>query len=94
MATVVFSAFIRHYVECPPRVAFGNTVREVLDEYFREFQRARRYILDDQECLRPRLAVFVDGAVATDRVGLSDPVHLLARVYVQQTPADTEYENL
>jgi hypothetical protein len=94
MANVVFSPFIQHYVECPPMEAFGNTVREVLDDYFRQFRRSRRYILDDQGGLRPRLAVFVDGAAATDRVGLNDPVHLSTRVYVQQTPVDTEYEVL
>jgi sulfur-carrier protein len=74
--------------------AFGNTVREVLDLYFQEYGRAREYILDDQGCLRPRLALFVDGAVVADRMGLSDPVHLHARVFVQQMPLDTEYQDL
>ena len=92
MATVVFAPFIQQYVKCPPMESSGNTVREVLDMYFEEFRRARGYILDDQGCLRPRLAIFVDGAVVTDRTDLSDPVHMRARVLVQPMPLDTEYE--
>jgi hypothetical protein len=94
MATVVFSSFIQHYVKCTPLEAPGNSVREVLEAYFQEFRQARGYILDDQGLLRPRLAVFVDGALVEDRVGLTDPVHLRARVLVQTMPIDTEYENL
>jgi hypothetical protein len=74
--------------------ATGNSVREVLESYFREHRRVRGYILDDQGCLRPRLALFVDGIVLEDRTGLSDPVHVHARILVQQVPFDTEYENL
>jgi molybdopterin synthase sulfur carrier subunit len=94
MATVVFTQFIQHYVKCPPMDVRGNTVREVLETYFQEFRRARGYILDDKGCLRPRLALFVDGTVVMDRIGLSDPVHMHARVFVQQMPLDTEYESL
>ena len=31
MAAVVFSSEIQHYVSCPPRTVFGQTVREILD---------------------------------------------------------------
>ena len=94
MPTVVLAPFIQHYVKCPPMEAAGNSVREVLDNYFREFREARGYILDERGWLRPRLAVFVDHAIVEDRVGLTDPVHLHARVIVQPIPLDTEYDSL
>jgi molybdopterin synthase sulfur carrier subunit len=94
MAEVIFAPFIQHYTKCPPMKALGNTVREVLEVYFQEPRRVRGYILDDQGWLRPRLALFVDGQPVADRVALSDPVHLYARVFVQPMPFDTEYENL
>jgi hypothetical protein len=94
MATLVFAPVIQHYVKCPPMEVFGNTVREVLDTYFREFRQVRGYILDEQGCVRPRLALYVDGAIVTDRTGLTDPVHAHARVFVQPMPLDPEYEEL
>jgi molybdopterin synthase sulfur carrier subunit len=93
MATVVITPFIQHFAKCLPMEAVGSTVREVLENYFQEFRPARGYILDDKGCLRPRLAFFVDGALVMDRIRRSDPVHLHARVFVQQVPLDTEYEN-
>jgi hypothetical protein len=94
MATVNFTPFIQRHVSCPPLEVFGNTVREVLEAYFETHQRARGYILDQQDCLRPRLGLSVDGVIAADRTGLSDPVHARASIYIFQKPLDTEYENL
>jgi hypothetical protein len=94
MATIVFAPFIQHFVKCPPMEAPGNSVSEVLDNYFQEFPKVRDYILNEQGCLRPRLVVFVDGTILGDRVGLSDPVHLRARVFVAPMLLDNEYESL
>jgi hypothetical protein len=65
-----------------------------LDAYFETHRRARGYLLDDQGGIRPRLVLYVDGVPVTDRVGLSDPVHARARVFVQHLPLDAEYEEL
>jgi sulfur-carrier protein len=92
MATVFITPLIQSYVECPPMVVYENSVRDVLEAYFQKHQRVRHFILDDQSCLRPRLSVFVDGVLAMDRIGLGDPVHLNARVYVQHMPLDSDYE--
>jgi hypothetical protein len=94
MATVIFTPFIQHYVPCPPQEVYGNTVGEVLEAYFEKQQRVRGYILDHHGHLRPRLALYVDGVLATDRIALRDPVHARGRVFIQQVPLDTEYENL
>jgi hypothetical protein len=94
MATVIFTPFIQHHVPCPPLEVFGNTIGEILEAYFEKHQRVRGYILDGHGHLRPRLALYVDGVLATDRTALSDPVHAHARVFIQQMPLDTEYESL
>jgi hypothetical protein len=92
MATLTFSPFIQHFVRCPSMEVSGDSAREILESYFQEFHRVREHILDDQGGLRPRLAMFVDGIPIQDRTGLSDPIHLRARIFVQQIPLDTEYE--
>jgi hypothetical protein len=70
----------------------GDTAHEVFENYFQEFWQVRRFILDDEGRIRPRLTVCVDGRPLLDRIGLSDPVHLNAEILVQQMPIDTEYE--
>ena len=94
MAKVNFARFIQAYFPCPPLEVFGQTVQEVLEAYFKEHPHVRGYILDDQGRLRPRLALYVDGAVVCDRAGLSDPVHAHANVHVLAVPLDPEYEDL
>jgi hypothetical protein len=54
----------------PPLEVFGNTLRDVLEGYCEQNRRGRSYILGEQGCLRPRLALFVDGVITADRIGL------------------------
>jgi hypothetical protein len=74
MPTVRFTENIQRHVACPTREVAGTTVREVLDGYFRENERARGYVLDDQGRLRAHMAVFIDGRQIRDRDRLSDAV--------------------
>ena len=74
MATVRFTQNIQRHVECPTRDAAGSTLRAVLDEYFRENERARGYVLDEQGKIRQHMVVFIDGELVRDRDGLSDRV--------------------
>ena len=94
MAKLSFAPFIQRRIPPPPRDLYGNTVQEILDAYFEMHQVARSFLLDDQGCLRPRLAVYLDGEIVADRKALSDPVHAHARVFIQNLPSDTEYESL
>jgi molybdopterin synthase sulfur carrier subunit len=82
MATLTFSPLIERYFSCPPLTVFGDTVKEILDAYLESHSRVRDYLLDERGCLRPKLAVFIDGALAQDRIRLSDPVHANAQVFV------------
>jgi sulfur-carrier protein len=74
MATVRFTRNIQRHVECPTRDVTGSTLREVLDEYFRENERARGYVLDEQGKVRQHMVVFIDNEEIHDRERLTDPV--------------------
>ena len=74
MATVRFTQNIQRHVPCPTRAASGSTLREVLDDYFRENERARGYVLDEQGKIRQHMVAFIDGELVRDRDELSDPV--------------------
>jgi hypothetical protein len=74
MATVRFAESIQRHVECRPRDVEGDTIRAVLEGYFKDNQQARGYVLDDQGRLRQHMAIFVDGRHIRDRSGLTDPV--------------------
>ena len=74
MATVRFTQNIQRHVLCPTREVAGPTLRIVLDSYFRENEKARGYVLDEQGRVRQHMVVFIDGELVRDRDGLSDPV--------------------
>jgi molybdopterin synthase sulfur carrier subunit len=74
MATVRFTRNIQRHVECPTRDVTGITLREVLDEYFCDNDRARGYVLDEQGKIRQHMVVFIDGDMVRDREKLSDRV--------------------
>lgn len=74
MPTLRFTPNLQRHLDCPERRVDGSTVREVLDAYFAEHARARRYVLDDQGRLRHHMAAFVNGRQLRDRKQLSDPV--------------------
>jgi hypothetical protein len=74
MATVRFTRNIQRHVSCPTREVHGSTLRLVLDEYFRENERARSYVLDEQRRIRQHMVVFIDGELVRDRDSLTDPV--------------------
>jgi sulfur-carrier protein len=61
-------------VSCPTRQVQGATLRAVLDDYFRDNEKARGYVLDEQGRIRQHMVAFIDGELVRDRDGLSDPV--------------------
>jgi len=84
MATVRFTQNIQRHVSCPTREAGGKTLREVLDNYFRDNERARGYVLDEQGKVRQHMVVFIDGEAVRDRDTLTDPVEPNAVIDVIQ----------
>ncbi len=84
MPLVRFTRNIQRHVECPVCEVMGDSVRQVVENYFREHPAARGYVLDDQGRLRQHMAVFVDGAQILDRDTLSDAVRPGAVIDVVQ----------
>ena len=84
MATVRFTQNIQRHVACPTRQASGSTLRAVLDDYFRENEKARTYVLDEQGKVRQHMVVFIDGELVHDRDHLSDPVQPNSEIDVIQ----------
>lgn len=84
MAELRFTDNLLRHVACPPVQVAGSNLREVMDGYFRLHPAVRGYVLDDQGALRKHMAVFVDGELIRDRVGLSDDVGEQSRVFVFQ----------
>ena len=74
MALVRFTQNIQRHVVCPSQEMSGETLRAVLDNYFRDNERARGYVLDEQGRVRQHMVVFIDGELVRDREALSDPV--------------------
>ena len=74
MALVRFTQNIQRHVACPTCEKSGSTLREVLDDYFQENERARGYVLDEQGRIRQHMVAFIDGELVRDRDTLSDPV--------------------
>ncbi len=74
MATIRFTRNIQRHVECPTREIPGTTLKVVLDAYFRENEKARGYVLDEQGRIRQHMVVFIDGELVSDRDRLTDRV--------------------
>lgn len=84
MPRISFTQNIQRHVACPPCDATGATVREALDQIFKENERARGYVLDERGAVRPHMNVFVDGRPVSDREGLSDTVKADSHICVMQ----------
>jgi len=93
VATVRFTQNIQRHVACPARDVAGSTLREVLDAYFRDNERARGYVLDERGRLRQHMVVFIDGELVRDRNGLSDPVGANSMIDVIQALSGGSYQS-
>jgi molybdopterin synthase sulfur carrier subunit len=84
MVRITFPQVLQRHVRCPPLDVTAATLRDALDAAFAVYPTLRGYLLDDTGALRQHVTVFVDGAVATERVKLSRRLAPDARVDVLQ----------
>jgi sulfur-carrier protein len=84
MARVAFTANLQRHLICPVQAAPGPSVRAVLDHVFTAHPRLRSYVLDDQDCVRRHVAIYINGDRIVDRDRLSDPVGDDDEVFVFQ----------
>jgi molybdopterin synthase sulfur carrier subunit len=84
VAEVSFTTALERFVSAPACTVLATTVRDALEEVFRENPRLRGYVLDDQGRLRKHVMVFVDGEPVADRDRLADRLDAGAKVVVMQ----------
>lgn len=84
MATIRFTPHLRMHLDCPDRVANGETVWEVLQVVFHERPKLAGYILDDQGAVRKHVTIFVNNETIRDRQRLTDRVQPDDEVFVFQ----------
>lgn len=84
MPTVSFTPALRRFLRVPETSVDGATVGAALARVFAERPALRGYLLDDQGALRRHVAVYVNGELVRDRVGLSDTVGPDDEIYVFQ----------
>jgi molybdopterin converting factor small subunit len=80
MARVVFTSHLQRFVECPEHSVDAASVRAALGRIFEANPRLRDYIVDEQECLRKHVVMFVDGRRSRDldeRIGPQSEVYVL-----------------
>jgi sulfur-carrier protein len=81
MARIVFTSHLQRFVECPEHEVGGKSVRAALAEVFAGNPRLREYIVDEQECLRKHVVLFIDGRRSRD---LDEALKPQSNVYVLQ----------
>ena len=84
MPHISFTPNLKRHLDCPPQAVAAPTVAAALAAVFVQNPGLRGYVLDDQGRLRQHVAVFVDGELIGDRVGLSDPVGADSEIFVAQ----------
>jgi sulfur-carrier protein len=84
MPSVAFTAALDRFLPAPTTRVAGTTVHEALAAVFAGRPALRGYVLDDQGALRRHVVVYVNGAPARDRTGLTDPVAPEDEIYVFQ----------
>ena len=84
MPTVSFTRALERFLPAPTMTVEGATVGTALAAVFGAQPALRGYVLDDQGALRRHVAVYVNGRLVGDRVGLSDPVGPRDEIYVFQ----------
>lgn len=84
MIRITFTPNLARHITAPAAQLNGDTVRDVLNDYFRSNPQVRAYILDDQDALREKVLIFLDTEMIQDRTGLSDKVADNTDIFVVQ----------
>ena len=84
MPTVSFTRALERFLPAPPTAVEGATVGAALAAVFASRPTLRGYVLNDQGALRRHVAIYVNGRLVNDRIGLTDPVGPRDEIYVFQ----------
>lgn len=84
MVLVEFTPNLEKHLRCPTLQVEGSNLRDILLQCCRLNPPLRSYLLDDQNCVRKHIAIFIDGVIFSDRERQSDAVKADSRVFVAQ----------
>ncbi len=84
MPTISFTANLRRHLPVPDFEVEAETLRAAFEAVFVLHPQLRSYLVDEQNRLRKHVNVFVNGAMARDRLELSDALGKGDRVWVMQ----------
>jgi hypothetical protein len=84
MAEIRFTTHLLRHRNVRALQASGATVAEVMEAALADDPLLQSYVLDEQGRLRKHVHIYLDGALITDRLRLSDPVRPGAELYVMQ----------
>lgn len=84
MAQLFFTQQLARFISAPEVATSARRLRDGLESAFALNPRLRGYVLDDQGCLRPNVAIFIDGRRCKDTRRLDDPLAPDSKVYVLQ----------
>ena len=84
MPTVSFTRALERFLPAPPTAVEVATVGAALAAVFASRPALRGYVLNDQGALRRHVAIYVNGRLVNDRIGLTDPVGPRDEIYVFQ----------
>jgi len=84
MPHLEFTSHLARHIDAPAIDVEATDLREALEQVFQENPKLRGYLLDDQQCVRPHVAIFVDGELMRDKGNWDVPLRSDSRVYVMQ----------
>lgn len=84
MATLIFTPQLARFTAAPQVQTDALTLRTGLETAFSANPRLRAYLLDEQGCLRPNVAIFIDGHAVRDHVRLDAPLTARSKVHILQ----------
>jgi len=84
MPTVHFTANLAKHRDTPKVTVEAATVRAAIDAATEADPLLRGYVVDDQGRLRKHVNIFIDGALISDRLRLSDAVSPRSEIFVMQ----------
>jgi hypothetical protein len=84
MARLEFAPSLQRHVPCPPVQAEAACLRDAMRRAWEIAPALRLYVLDEQDCVRKHVAVFINGQMLHDRTDLSRPLASGDRIYIAQ----------
>ena len=84
MPTIEFTSHLAQHLDCDAQSVEADSLSEALHAVFERYPRLRGYLLDDQDCIRKHVSIFVDNHMLRDRQSWDVPLRPDSVVYVMQ----------